>query len=128
MLPAVAAGMGLDMSAESTLWRDRAAVELAVAVTHSFKAAGVMATDHQSETRRLEKFAAAEQAAGRPWCADWNWIVPPISGSTTPVFHRAYPNPALTPAFYRHAPLSEAALIPAGTPLTACPVATVPSW
>jgi nitric-oxide synthase len=114
MLPAVAAGMGLDMSSESTLWRDRAAVELAVAVTHSFKVAGVMATDHQSETRRLARFAAAEQEAGRPWCADWGWVVPPISGSTTPVFHRTYPNPALTPAFFRHAPLAE-------TVVAACP-------
>ena len=51
------------MSSEATLWRDRAAVELAVAVTHSFKAAGVMATDHQSETRRFMRFTEAEQAA-----------------------------------------------------------------
>jgi len=122
MLPAVAAGMGLNMSSESTLWRDRAAVELAVAVTHSFKTAGVMATDHQSETRRFAKFAEAERAAGRPWCADWGWIVPPISGSTTPAFHQAYPNPELTPAFIRHAPLSETVIAPAGAPLNACPV------
>jgi nitric-oxide synthase, bacterial len=110
MLPAVAAGMGLDMSSESTLWRDRAAVELAVAVTHSFRRAGVMATDHQTETRRFEKFAAAEAAAGRPWCADWGWIVPPIGGSTTPAFHRAYPNERLTPGFFRHAPQAETTL------------------
>lgn len=116
LLPAVAAGMGLDTSRESTLWRDRAAVELAVAVTHSFAAAGVMATDHQTETRRFQKFAEAEAAAGRPWCADWGWIVPPIGGSTTPVFHRALPNPELTPGFFRHAPLSETAL---GCPLGA---------
>jgi nitric-oxide synthase, bacterial len=110
MLPAVAAGMGLDMSSEATLWRDRAAVELAVAVTHSFRAAGVMATDHQTETRRFQKFAEAETEAGRDWCGDWGWIVPPIGGSTTPVFHRTMPNPPLTPGFFRHAPLAEAVL------------------
>jgi nitric-oxide synthase len=127
MLPAVAAGMGLDMSSESTLWRDRAAVELAVAVTHSFKAAGVMATDHQTETRRFAKFAEAERAAGRPWCADWGWIVPPISGSTTPPFHQAYPNQTLTPGFFRHEPLRDALAVPAACPaLRAEPVPTGP--
>ena len=45
-LPAVAAGMGLDTSRPDTFWRDRAAVELAAAVHHSYKAAGVMVTDH----------------------------------------------------------------------------------
>jgi nitric-oxide synthase len=121
MLPAVAAGMRLDMSCEASLWRDRAAVELAVAVTHSFKMAGVMASDHQTETRRFMRFIEAEQAAGRPWCADWSWIVPPVGGSTTPAFHRAYPNPELQPSFIRHAPLTETVFVPAGAPLNACP-------
>jgi nitric-oxide synthase, bacterial len=102
MLPAVAAGMGLDTSSVATFWLDRAAVELAVAVQHSFRAAGVMATDHQTETRRFMRFAEAEEASGRPWCADWSWINPPISGSTTPVFHRTYPDRVLKPGFFRH--------------------------
>lgn len=102
MLPAVAAGMGLDTSRLSTLWTDRAVVELAVAVQHSFQAAGVMATDHQSEMQRFIRFAEAEEAAGRPWCADWAWVNPPVGGSTTPAWHRTYPNPVLRPGFFRH--------------------------
>jgi nitric-oxide synthase, bacterial len=102
MLPAVAAGMGLDVSSVSTFWPDRAAVELAVAVQHSFRAASVMATDHQTEARRFVQFADAENASGRPWCADWSWINPPISASTTPVFHRTYPDRVLKPGFFRH--------------------------
>ncbi len=102
MLPAVAAGMGLDMSSVATFWLDRAAVELAVAVQHSFRAAGVMATDHQTEARRFMRFAEAEEASGRPWCADWSWINPPISASTTPIFHRTYPDRVLKPGFFRH--------------------------
>jgi nitric-oxide synthase, bacterial len=102
MLPVVATGMGLDISRLDTFWADRAAVELAVAVQHSFKTAGVMATDHQSEMRRFMRFADGEEKAGRAWCAEWGWIVPPISGSTTPAFHRAYPNPVLKPGFFRH--------------------------
>jgi nitric-oxide synthase len=102
MLPAVARGMGLDMSSRSTFWPDRAAVELAAAVHHSFKAAGVMVTDHQSEMTRFARFAEQEEAAGRPWCAEWSWIVPPISGSTVPAFHRTYPEADLKPGFARH--------------------------
>jgi nitric-oxide synthase len=102
MLPVVAAGMGLDISSTSTFWPDRAAVELAVAVQHSYRAAGVMATDHHAEARRFMRFAADEQEAGRLWCADWSWVNPPISASTTPTFHQAYPNPVLKPGFFRH--------------------------
>ena len=79
-LPAVAAGMGLDTSSRSTFWPDRAAVELAAPVQHSFREAGVRATDHQAEMARFAKFAELEEAAGRPWCAEWAWIVPPIGG------------------------------------------------
>jgi nitric-oxide synthase len=102
MLPAVAAGMGLDMSSVATFWLDRAAVELAVAVQHSFRAASVMATDHQTEARRFMQFAKTEEASGRPWCADWSWVNPPISASTTPAFGRTYPDRVLKPGFFRH--------------------------
>jgi nitric-oxide synthase, bacterial len=102
MLPAIAAGMGLDMSSVATFWQDRAAVELAVAVQHSFRAANVMATDHQTEARRFAQFAKTEESSGRPWCADWSWINPPISASTTPLFHRTYPDRVLKPGFLRH--------------------------
>jgi nitric-oxide synthase, bacterial len=102
MLPAVAAGMGLDMSSVTTFWPDRAAVELAVAVQHSFRTANVMATDHHTEARRFVQFAEAEESSGRPWCADWSWINPPISASTTPTFHRTYPDRVIKPGFFRH--------------------------
>jgi nitric-oxide synthase len=36
---------------------------------------------------------------------DWSWIVPPLSGSATAVFHRYYdlPDPDLRPAFLHRA-------------------------
>jgi nitric-oxide synthase len=102
MLPAVATGMCLDQSSLATFWMDRAAVELAVAVHHSYRAAGVMCTDHQTEMRRFMRFVAAEEEAGRPWCAQWPWINPPISASTTPAFHRTYPDQVLKPGYFRH--------------------------
>jgi nitric-oxide synthase, bacterial len=44
---------------------------------------------------------AREKSAGRSCPADWSWIVPPMSGGLTPVFHRYYdePDEAMRPAF-----------------------------
>ncbi|WP_336204556.1 nitric oxide synthase oxygenase [Nonomuraea sp. LPB2021202275-12-8] len=98
-LPVVAERLGLDTSTERSLWRDHALVELNVAVLHSFEAAGVTMTDHHTESARFLTHLAREEKAGRTCPAEWSWIVPPISGGVTPVFHRYYDNPALTPNF-----------------------------
>jgi nitric-oxide synthase len=100
MLPAVAQRMGLDTSRESTLWRDRALVELNRAVLWSFEKAGVKMTDHHTESARFMTHLKNEEKAGRPVPADWTWIVPPMSGGLTPVFHRYYEELDLRPAFY----------------------------
>ncbi|MFJ9822952.1 nitric oxide synthase oxygenase [Streptomyces sp. NPDC101160] len=101
LLPVVADRLGLDRSSERTLWRDRALVELNVAVLHSFQEAGVTMADHHTESERFIRHIAQERRQGRPTPADWSWIVPPLSASTTPVFHRYYDpvDPALRPAF-----------------------------
>jgi nitric-oxide synthase, bacterial len=100
LLPTVAARMGLDTSRESTLWRDRALVELNRAVLHSYEQAGVRISDHHTESQRFLTHISNETRAGRPVPADWSWIVPPISGGITPVFHRYYEEMELRPAFY----------------------------
>ena len=100
MLPVVAERMGLDTSRESTLWRDRALVELNRAVLWSFEKAGVKMTDHHTESQRFMAHLSNESKAGRPVPADWTWIVPPMSGGLTPVFHRYYDELDLRPAFY----------------------------
>ncbi|MEU6623827.1 nitric oxide synthase oxygenase [Streptomyces litmocidini] len=101
LLPVVADRLGLDRSSERTLWRDRALVELNVAVLHSFQEAGVTMADHHTESERFLRHIARESRHGRPTPADWSWIVPPVSGSTTPVFHRYYDpvDASLRPAF-----------------------------
>jgi nitric-oxide synthase len=107
LLPVVAERMGLDMSSDRTLWRDRATVELVRAVQHSFDAAGVTMSDHHTESDRFLKHLSREERAGRRCPADWSWIVPPVSGSLTPVFHRYYdePDPTTRPAYLPHRPL-----------------------
>jgi nitric-oxide synthase, bacterial len=96
MLAPVAELMGLDTSREQTLWRDRAAIEINAAVLHSFALAGVTVADHHTESRRFLSHLAKEEKAGRSCPADWTWIVPPISGALTPVFHRYYDDVAST--------------------------------
>jgi nitric-oxide synthase len=100
LLPEVARRIGLDMSTEATLWRDRALVELNRAVLWSYNRTGVRMTDHHTESRRFVAHVERERRAGRPTPADWSWIVPPMSGSATPVFHRYYHEADLRPNFY----------------------------
>jgi nitric-oxide synthase len=114
MLPVVAARLELDTTRESTLWRDRALVELNRAVLWSFEKAGVRMTDHHTESHRFLTHLRNEERAGRPVPADWTWIVPPMSGGATPVFHRYYAEMDQRPAFYLDPP---AAALSQGCPL-----------
>jgi nitric-oxide synthase len=100
LVPEVARRLGLDISTEGTLWRDRALVELNVAVLHSFERAKVKITDHHTESRRFLTHLEREERAGRTVPADWTWIVPPMSGGATPVFHRYYDEAEQRPNFF----------------------------
>jgi len=99
-LPTIAARLGLDTSRESTLWRDRALVELNRAVLWSYERAGVRIADHHGEARRFLTHVERERRAGRPTPADWTWIVPPMSGALTAVYHRYYHEADQRPNFY----------------------------
>lgn len=100
LVPTVAERMGLDTSNEATLWRDRALVEINRAVLHSFHVNGVTISDHHTESSRFLTHLDKEERAGRRCPADWSWIVPPMSGSQTPVFHRYYDAEVLVPNFF----------------------------
>lgn len=100
VLPTVAAGLGLNTRSERSLWKDRSLVEVNIAVLHSFQQQGVKVLDHHTATRQFVLFEQQERQAGRPMYADWGWIVPPVAGSATPVFHRSYDNVSLRPNFF----------------------------
>ncbi|MFF2509328.1 nitric oxide synthase oxygenase [Streptomyces sp. NPDC058067] len=102
LLPRIARRLGLDTTDDRSLWKDRALVELNRAVLFSFDRAGVTVTDHHTESRRFLTHLAREERKGRTVSADWSWIVPPISGSATPVFHRTYDTTERTPAYVQH--------------------------
>jgi nitric-oxide synthase len=100
-LQVIAERLGLDASTDRSLWRDQALVTLNVAVLHSFAEDGVTMTDHHTEARRFMMHLEREERSGRVCPADWSWIVPPLSGAATPVFHRYYDEVRLTPEFTR---------------------------
>jgi nitric-oxide synthase len=110
LLPLLADRLGLDTSGEATLWRDRALVEVNVAVLHSFDTAGVRMSDHHTESQRFMSHCEKEEDAGRLVPGDWTWLIPPMSPAATPVFHRYYDEVDLTPNFYLDPEAAERAL------------------
>ena len=101
VLPTIARRMGLDVSSDRTLWRDRAMIELNRAVIQSYDSQGVYITDHHTESQRFLDHVSREERAGRTCPADWSWIVPPVSSGLTPVYHRYYDEADLRPNFVR---------------------------
>jgi len=96
LLPVVADRMDSSMRAKDPFWRDRALVELCAAVLHSFRQAGVTIVDHHAASRQFMEHLAEEKQQGRAVPGDWSWLVPPVSGSASPVFHRSYdPRPRI---------------------------------
>lgn len=120
-LPAVAAALGLDTRRERDLWRDRALVELNVAVLHSFDTAGVRLSDHHGLSRHFVRFEEREGRAGRAVTGRWSWLVPPLSPATSPVYHRHYQDQVLTPNFFAQERVREEARCPVHEPRRPAP-------
>jgi len=99
LLPEVARRFRLDRSRLGSLWKDRALVELNRAVIHSFQQAGVRLIDHHSAAQSHLAFEQAEARAGRKVFGRWDWLVPPLSGSTTPLWNRSYDPTEFSPNF-----------------------------
>ncbi|NHN29985.1 nitric oxide synthase oxygenase [Paenibacillus agricola] len=100
LLPKVALMMGLDTSRDSTLWKDRALVELNVAVLDSFKQHSVAIVDHHTAAQQFMRFEANEQKKERPVTGNWSWLISPLSPATTHVFHQDYVDTILKPNFF----------------------------
>ena len=101
ILPAVASCFGWNIGHDSTLWKDRALVELNVAVLYSFKLAGVTIVDHHTASREFERFCQREAEADREVSAKWDWIIPPLSPATTSSFHTPMKEFHQLPNFFR---------------------------
>lgn len=100
LLPAVAAVMGLDTASNRSLWKDKALVELNIAVLESFAEAGVTIVDHHTAAKQFKNFEKKEETAGRSVTGNWAWLIPPMSPATTHIFHKPYKNDIVKPNFF----------------------------
>jgi len=100
LLPVIAEKLNLNMRSKDSLWKDRALVELNIAVLYSFRSAGVTIVDHHTASHQFIVFEEQERKAKRRVFGDWGWLVPPMSGSAMEVFHHPYENRILTPNFF----------------------------
>ncbi|WP_237167721.1 nitric oxide synthase oxygenase [Paenibacillus yonginensis] len=98
-LPEVADAFGLDRSSPATLWKDRALVELNVAVLHSFKRHGVSIVDHHTAAQQFVRFEEREAAEGREVNGRWTWLIPPMSPAATPIWDRPYQEREVSPNY-----------------------------
>lgn len=101
ILPVVATKMGLDISTNLNYWKDRALVELNEAVLYSFKKNKVSIVDHHTAAEQFRLFCEQEQQQQRDINARWSWLIPPMSPSTTTIWHTRYQEKDINPNYHR---------------------------
>ncbi|KAG1651693.1 Nitric oxide synthase, salivary gland [Nymphon striatum] len=99
MLPVIAEKLNLDTSSPLTLWKDLALVEINIAVLYSFQKQNATIVDHHTTTETFMRHYENEHRIRGGCPADWVWLVPPMSGSITPVFHQEMLNYTLKPSY-----------------------------
>ncbi len=87
VLPEIARRMGLDTSSARTLWNERAALELDVAVLSSFDRHSVKIMDAPHTMHAFQRFEAQERKVGREFYARWIWIFSYLTRSTGAEIH-----------------------------------------
>lgn len=100
LLPEVADIIGLSRDTNTSLWKDRALVELNIAVLHSFKEMGVSIVDHHTAAQQFKLFEEQEIKDGREATGNWTWLIPPMSPAATHLFHQPIPNIINKPNYF----------------------------
>ncbi len=104
-LPNIAERMGLNTSSHLSLWKDKAMVELNEAVLYSFRSNKVSIVDHHTASEQFMRFDQQEQKMGREVSGRWSWLIPPLSPSTSTIWHKEYKDQNLSPNYvYQQAP------------------------
>ncbi|XP_050084413.1 nitric oxide synthase isoform X1 [Anopheles aquasalis] len=99
LLEPIAIKMGLDTRNPTSLWKDKALVEINIAVLHSYQSRNITIVDHHTASESFMKHCENETKLRNGCPADWIWIVPPMSASVTPVFHQEMALYYLRPSF-----------------------------
>ncbi|MBD8068014.1 nitric oxide synthase oxygenase [Bacillus sp. PS06] len=100
LLPIIADHMELDMSSNASLWKDKALLELNIAVLYSYKKVGISIVDHHTAAQQFSHFEEKERKADRDLTGDWTWLIPPMSPAVTHIFHTKYNNKKNNPNYY----------------------------
>jgi nitric-oxide synthase len=98
-LPKIADLMGLDRSTNTSLWKDRALLELNTAVIHSYKVNGVSIVDHHTAAEQFMRFMKREHDNERNVNARWSWLIPPMSPAATPIWNQRLEEQVVKPDF-----------------------------
>lgn len=72
----IALKMGLDTRNPTSLWKDKALVEVNIAVLHSYQKSNVTIVDHHTASESFMKHYENETKLRKGCPADWVWIVP----------------------------------------------------
>ena len=104
LLPTIAEGLGLNTHSKLSLWQDQALIELNKAVLHSFTEQGVRIVDHHTASAQFMQHWQRESELKRPVPAEWSRIIPPLSASTTEVFHKEMHSTCIKPNFFPQTP------------------------
>ena len=109
LLPTIAERLGLNMRSKLSLWKDIALTELNRAVLHSYTKHGVRIVDHHTASAQFMQHWQKEDKLNRTVPAEWRKIIPPLSASTTDVFHKEMSNTCVKPNFFPQPSLLETA-------------------
>ena len=100
LLPRVAELMEVNMSRNGFLWKDKALVELNIAVLYSYKKQGVTIVDHHTAAEQFRLFEQQEKKCARLVTGNWVWLIPPLSPATTHIYHQPYSNEIQVPNYF----------------------------
>ncbi|CAF0772283.1 unnamed protein product [Brachionus calyciflorus] len=83
----------------SSLWKDKALIELNHAILYSFQKNNITITDHHSASESFMKHFQNENVLRGGCPGDWVWVVPPLSSHLSPIFHLEMLNYILKPSY-----------------------------
>lgn len=99
-LDEIAAAFDITTRKNRDLWKDRTLLELNIALLQSYQREKVQVVDHHTAAKQFGQFEQQEKAQNREVTGNWAWLIPPMSPTTTHIFHQRYNNEVKKPNFF----------------------------
>lgn len=93
--------LGLDTGSLASLWKDKVALEMNMAVLHSFAQVGATIVDQHTVSEQFQMHYKEELKTRGGCPSDWVWLTPSQSGSLTPLYHQEMLHYNLSPCLDR---------------------------